>query len=420
MALASVSQRSLLSLGISDVPQQVLDSGILDKASVFGYAFENNIDPRTIPWSSLTHLILAFLDVDASGNATFSNQGSLQSVVSMAHQNNVKVLASVGGSGTGSTAMASALSVNTTSANLANSLADIISQYNLDGVDYDLEFPQNIDQIQDLYLGLLGMREALDSRFGHGGKILTMTLYSSNGQFGPKAPKVDAKPFSDVVNYGLLMSYDYFGGFSEITAPNSPFYDVPGYPGLSFTSSISAWLGAGWAPEKLVAGLPYYGRTATLQSGIVPTTQFMPNSGAAPPGGPVSKIPGAWTWLDLRDPTDGALELPAVAQQGWQRFWDNTTETPWLFHSVSGTYIGYDDMDSLTIKTNYIITSGLAGAMVWMVPYDYQDELTTVMQNYTAICKRIAKQASQGHSESEDSSVNDELGGSTHDSHSTG
>ncbi|KAI9501614.1 hypothetical protein GGI25_002989 [Coemansia spiralis] len=406
---ATSSPQALFSIGIDDVPLEVLQSGVLDNTAIFGYAFETGIDSLAIPWNSLTHLILAFLRVDVSGNATVSSS-SIQGVIDTAHKNNVKVLASVGGSGDGSTNMASALSTNATQANLAASLTKIISEYDLDGVDYDFEFPDNTQQVNSLYAGLLAMRSALNSKFGKGNKTLTMTLYSTNGRFGPNVPQVNAKPFSDLVDYGLLMSYDYFGSFSSISAPNAPFYDVPGYPGLSFTSSISAWLSAGWAPEKLVAGLPYYGRTAIVQTNSTSTSQFMPNSGAAPPGGPVSKISGAWTWVDLRDPSDGALSAPSQAQTGWSRNWDNTTMTPWLLHDVSSTYIGYDDTASLTIKANHIIASGLAGAMVWMVPYDYQDELAAVMQSYTESCSRISKEAIQSLAESSDSSVDEESG----------
>ncbi|KAI8324977.1 glycoside hydrolase [Martensiomyces pterosporus] len=369
----------------SHTSHTVLSSGVLSNTVVVGYTYESGIDPSIIPWGSLTHLVLAFFSVDQSGNVVPGSNTSPQSIVDLAHKNDVKVIASIGGSGDGSTVLAQVLSSNTTCTHMAADLANKIKEYNLDGVDFDLEFPNTAQQIQDLYVALKGTRFALDAAFGARNKTLTMTLYSSKGLLGPSAPQTDAKPFSDVVDYGLLMAYDFFGSWAEISAPNSPFYDVPGYPGLSFTSSIAAWLKSGWDPKKLVAGLPYYGRTAIVSATTAGAkTQFMPNSGAASPGGPVSKITGAWTWTDLRDPKDGALKTPQEAQQGWQRNWDSTTETPWLLHNDSQTYIGYDDLDSLAIKANHIITSGLVGAMVWMVNYDYKGELGSVVANYTA------------------------------------
>ncbi|KAJ2492145.1 hypothetical protein IWW37_001722 [Coemansia sp. RSA 2050] len=390
MALASIATR-LSNLQPSDVPGAVLNSGVLENPVVFGYTFESGIDPKSIPWGSLTHLLLAFFNVDAAGTVAPSS-GNPGALISIAHKNGVKVIASIGGSGSGSTAIAMALGSNLTSTTLVRSLVDNVKKYSLDGVDFDFEFPETTQQVQALYNALNGTRAAFDATFGRGAKALTMTLFSSKGQFGPNVPKMDARPFSDIVDYGLLMSYDYFGSFSAVSAPNSPFYDIPGYPGLSFTSSITAWLRSGWDAKKLVAGLPYYGRTATVQADSLTGTQFMPNSGAAPPGGPISKISGAWTWTDLRDPINGALRSPSVAQQGWQRHWDPTTETPWLLHNTSLTYIGYDDLDSLAIKANHIITRGLVGVMVWMVQYDYANELNTVVGNYTMACERIVKQ----------------------------
>ncbi|KAJ2890930.1 hypothetical protein GGI21_006008, partial [Coemansia aciculifera] len=286
LVAASIATR-LTSLGLSDVPEAVLSSGVLENPVVFGYTFESGIDPNLIPWSSLTHLVLAFFNVDAAGTVAPSS-GNPGALVGTAHKNGVKAIASIGGSGSGSTAMAMALATNATRDALVASLVDNVKTYALDGVDFDYEFPENTQQVLSLYGALNSTRSALDAAFGRGAKTLTMTLFSSKGQFGPNVPPMNAKPFSDIVDYGLLMSYDYFGSFSAISAPNSPFYDIPGYPGLSFTSSIAAWLSSGWDAKKLVAGLPYYGRTATVQAPSSPVgdQQFMPNSGAAPPGGP--------------------------------------------------------------------------------------------------------------------------------------
>ncbi|KAJ2403365.1 hypothetical protein GGF41_007448, partial [Coemansia sp. RSA 2531] len=264
MVVGSIATR-LSNLQLSDVPGAVLNSGVLENPVVFGYTFESGIDPQNIPWSSLTHLVLAFFNVDAAGTVAPSS-GNPGALISIAHKNGVKAIASIGGSGSGSAAIAMALGTNATSTALVASLVDNVKKYSLDGVDYDFEFPETTQQVQSLYNAVNSTRSAFDAAFGRGAKTLTMTLFSSKGQFGPNVPKMDASPFSDIVDYGLLMSYDYFGSFSAVSAPNSPFYDIPGYPGLSFTSSIAAWLSSGWDAKKLVAGLPYYGRTATVQA----------------------------------------------------------------------------------------------------------------------------------------------------------
>ncbi|KAJ2083562.1 hypothetical protein H4R24_000725 [Coemansia sp. RSA 988] len=354
---------------------------------VFGYTYETVSDINSLSLDTLTHLVLAFFQIDSSGNVS-ATSNSVQELVNAAHKKNVKVLASIGGDGYGSKVLAEVLSKSTTRSKLASSLVDLVKRYGMDGVDYDLEFPENTQQLDDLYTGIKTTCAALDSGLGKEKRTLTMTLYSANGQFGPNLAKNDAKRFSDLVDYGLLMSYDYFGSFSKTSAPNSPFNDVPGHIGLSFTSSISAWLRSGWDSRKLVAGLPYYGRSSVVQSSVAPKSQFMDTTEDTPLKGPVSNITGAWTWSDLRNDKNGALSSPTKPQKGWQRFWDSVTQTPWLLHAASRTYIGYDDPESLMIKTNYIMKNNLAGAMVWMVHYDYKGELNSVINQYAEACRR--------------------------------
>ncbi|KAJ1965341.1 hypothetical protein GGI12_000819 [Dipsacomyces acuminosporus] len=412
----------LATLGVGDVPEGVLTSGVLNSTVAMGYAFEHGIDPEKISWASLTHLILAFFQVSQDGSVMSSSSKSTDSIVKLAHERGVKVIASIGGDGLGSRTLAKVLSSNSARMHLAADIASKIKQYNLDGVDFDYEFPNTTQQIKDLYAALKGSRFALDSTFGKGKKELTMTLFSTGGRFGPKAPQVDARPFSEVVDYGLLMAYDFFGEWAEISAPNSPFYDINGYPGMSFTSSIAAWLKSGWDPKKLVAGLPYYGRSATVSTSKVGnsnTTQFMAKSAKDSPAGPVSNISGAWTWQDLRDPKSGALKTPTEARGGWQRSWDSSTATPWLLHKDLQTYIGYDDTESLAIKANHIITSGLAGAMVWTVSYDYNSELDAVIKSYRTACRRLASEANRSQLASSSAGGDNSVDGSSSSSSSS-
>ncbi|KAJ1732273.1 hypothetical protein LPJ61_002120 [Coemansia biformis] len=411
---------------LKDVPASAISSGVLNKTVVFGYTYETGVGVNQIAWNTLTHLVIAFFDTDSAGNIV-TKSDSIPTLVAAARKTGVRVLASVGGDGGGSQSLAMALSTAKSRTNLAASLAGVVKSYGLDGVDYDFEFPGNMDQLGYLHDGLSMMRATLDATFGKGARLLTTTLYSTNGLFGPQLQAVDAKPFSDLVDYGLLMSYDYFGGFSKVSGPNAPFNDIPGFKGLSFTSSIASWVSAGWSPAKLVAGLPYYGRSTLVSVSQTPKDQFMPSSGNGAPG-PVSNIPGAWTWYDLRDPKRGALASPTVARSGWQRFWDSTTMTPWLLNNVTQTYIGYDDPLSLTTKTNYVLTSGLAGAMVWMAQYDYNGELGAVLNSFRTTASNLAQEAldeeesSSAESESSDESSSESSGsgdasGSSHASH---
>jgi len=87
---------------------------------------------------------------------------------------------------------------------------------------------------------------------------------------------------------------------------------------------------------------------------------------------------GMWKWKELRA---AALTTPTTAAAGWTRYWDDQTQTPWLYRQSDNTFISYDDIQSLTIKVNYAKNAGVKGVMLWDMSYDYNAELITVLQN---------------------------------------
>ena len=40
-------------------------------------------------------------------------------------------------------------------------------------------------------------------------------------------------------------------------------------------------------------------------------------------------------------------------------------KVPYLYNATTGTFISYDDNESMKYKTGYIKTKGLSGAMFW-------------------------------------------------------
>lgn len=52
----------------------------------------------------------------------------------------------------------------------------------------------------------------------------------------------------------------------------------------------------------------------------------------------------------------------------WQRYWLDSQKVP---YAVKGNqWIGYDDLQSLPFKLNYIISKNLGGAMFWSMETD--------------------------------------------------
>ncbi|KAI8324978.1 hypothetical protein GQ54DRAFT_295806 [Martensiomyces pterosporus] len=344
-----------------------------------------------IPWDSLTHANIAFAYADEDGsisfkgyvvNSTTTSEQNAMSLIAQGQKNGVKMLVAVGGQGNFSNHLGAALNTSSTRSVFVSNAADFIQKYNLDGIDIDWEYPANMDEAQSLLSALQDTRKALNDKFGIGNKLLTMTLYN-HPYLGPNLPTVDYTPYAEAVDYGFMMAYDYFGSWADASAPNSPFIDVPFYPG-SFRNTTDAWLDAGWPANKLIAGLAFYGHSSIVATDMSKNTtnQYVPIPSHKSVDGPVSHIEGTWTWKDLRDPDLGGLSAPRTAQKGWVRAWDNLTMTPWLYRKSDSLYIGYDDQDSLGIKLDYTLRKQLAGVMIWEIGYDYNNELLSYVRDF--------------------------------------
>ncbi len=112
----------------------------------------------------------------------------------------------------------------------------------------------------------------------------------------------------------------------------------------------------GTPKEKLILGLGTYGRSLRL----VDPSRNSPGDAAA--GGGTA---GAYT----REA--GFLSYYEICQklsQGWTKKWDDEAKVPYA-HS-GNEWVGYDDIQSLKVKVDYLKQKGLGGAMFWALDLD--------------------------------------------------
>jgi chitinase len=206
---------------------------------VVGYLREYNvIDGRAIQFdfSKITHLNIAFLNPDATGN--FGALSGLKELVTAAHAKNVKVLASIGG-GLAPEYYTTLIADKASRTKLVSSLAGLTDQYNLDGIDVDLE-GHFVDANYETFV--IELKALLKPK----GKLLTTavaTVYAT--QYTDKA----LAQF-DYIN---IMSYDKTGPWKpEKPGQHSPYSMA--------VDDLDYWGGTrGIAKEKLSLGLPFYG-----------------------------------------------------------------------------------------------------------------------------------------------------------------
>lgn len=107
--------------------------------------------------------------------------------------------------------------------------------------------------------------------------------------------------------------------------------------------------------EKLVIGMPTYGRTFTLaNSGL--TSPGSPHNGPGQ-GGPHTSEPGMLGYNEFCD-----------RQHQWTIVWEDNQKVPYAHRE--NQWVGYDNEQSLVIKSNFVNNLGIAGAMVWSIETD--------------------------------------------------
>jgi hypothetical protein len=189
-----------------------------------------------VQYSKLTHINYAFLLPNADGSLqAIDNPSKLQSLVSTAHANGVKVQISVGGWNNGDDSHFETLAANATyRTNFVNNLVSFVSQYGLDGVDIDWEYPNDGSSANN-YLALM---QQLATQMHNRGKLLTAAVVAYGG--------------SSILN----------GVFDVVDFLNIMAYDENDYQHSTYAlavQSVNYWRGRGLAAGKTVLGVPFYG-----------------------------------------------------------------------------------------------------------------------------------------------------------------
>ncbi|KAI9488066.1 glycosyl hydrolases family 18-domain-containing protein [Zychaea mexicana] len=379
----------------------VLVSSVSSKHMLIGY-FPNwlyaNYPVEQIPYTEYTHINYAFSMLNDESNLPsfpddWAVEAYLPKIVDLAHQAGTKILLSIGG-WTGS----QRFSPMVASADARKAFIDwnlnFIETYQTDGVDLDWEYPGRQgagcnevapNDAENFLLLLQELRQALDQRFPDNHKEVSMAVHVDPFTGPDGTPMKDVSGFASVVDHINLMTYDINGAWAEETGPNAPFqYEDGKGASYSFVESIRKWKEAGIPGEKLTAGLAFYGRSMQAQVDMTenPLSQYQAAKVGAPKGdaddaywsnpycaADIDGTSGVWKWRNLR--SEGVIldDLKSPGE-GWQRYWDDVSKTPWLFNAQNNIYISYDDPQSIQIKVDHALCEDIAGVMVWDLHQD--------------------------------------------------
>lgn len=317
-----------------------------------------------------THINYAFANI-VDGKVTeggAKDRGDLQRLRRFKEVNaDLQILISIGGwewSGN----FSDAALTKSSRLKFCNSAIGYMLRHQIDGIDIDWEYPGlpgkgNTHRSEDKenFTSLLKlMRAKLDSvgELNERKYLLTIAT-AANKEYLDHVEMDQIVEYLDLIN---VMTYDYTGSWDEVTGHHSNLFasaynqdtDTP-----NTSKSISEHLNAGVPGERLIVGVPFYGR---FWRGVMPN-----NSGLH------QRATGSGGSMNYKDIVD------SLAQNNqFESLWDSTAQAPYVWNPEDSTFISYENERSLSEKMKFIKAKKLGGVMFWQYSGDNGDLLKTI------------------------------------------
>lgn len=347
--------------------------------------YDRKFDVAAIPADRLTHVVYAFAKIENGEMRTVDAyaatdkfypgdkwdkdflRGNFHQLQRLkAKHKHLRTLAAVGG-WTLSGPFSDMAATEAGREKFAASAVAYVKRYGFDGLDVDWEYPvsgglaSNRTRKEDKgnYTRLMAtLRRHLDAQGKKDGRTYDLTIAA------PASPatrgNLELKELAKHVDWFHVMTYDFHGGWSKQTNLHAPLYfpkDDPNKENTELTvdATVQGYLKAGVPRDKLVVGVPFYGRG---WSGARSETGLYTTPAATLPRGTWEA--GVYDYKDL-----AANYIPKM-----KRHWHPTAQVPWLHDPKSGLMISYDDAESLEQKAAYVRKQRLGGVMIWEITAD--------------------------------------------------
>ncbi|KAB8208432.1 glycosyl hydrolases family 18-domain-containing protein [Aspergillus parasiticus] len=321
--------------------------------------------PEEIPVESLTHLIFSFGFIAPNTYKVLpmpdTEEGLFKQVTDVKEKNsNLKVLVALGGwthtdPGPYREVFTTMVSSPANRQMFITNLLSFLTQYGFDGVDIDWEYPGAEERggrptDKENFTKLLQeIRQEFQTKY-----VLTFAAPLASYYLR----NYDLKGASEIVDWINVMAYDIHGTWEsdKKAAGHTNLTDV--------NKGVENYLQAGVAPNKLVLGTAFYGRSVKMASGGC-THPGCPFIGPGAEGQCV-KTAGYLSYTEIQD----------IISSGAKPVFDQAGSVQ---HLTWGGYnwVSYDDPQTIRIKVDYARRKGLRGLMAWAIDMDDEQRSMT-------------------------------------------
>ena len=324
---------------------------------VMAYVFGDTGDIEKYPVHRLTHIIYSFLHLD--GNELSIDKelqsGEIRQLVALKEKYpDLKIIVALGGWG-GCASCSDVFSTSIGRDEFVRSAVNLMTDYQLDGLDLDWEYPA--------IKGFAGHTYKPDDRKNFTALVKSLRkAFSDNFELSFAAGaglsflqnSIEWELVMPLVDHVNLMTYDLVTGESEFTGHHTPLYSTA-MQEASADYAVRYLVARGVDPGKIVIGAAFYARVWANVNAVAGSALYQ--------GGDFKEFVA---YKDLAGYFDGE----AI------RHWDNVAKAAYRYNASTKSFATFDDRQSVALKAQYAIDEGLGGIMFWQLSGDtYQDGL---------------------------------------------
>ncbi|KAJ9597944.1 hypothetical protein L9F63_011231, partial [Diploptera punctata] len=239
------------------------------------------------------------------------------------------------------------------------SVVEFIRKYNFDGFDLHWQYPTEQRGVPDDKQNFVYMIKELKEEFVNQGKQWLLTA-----PIGVMPDTIEGAyiipEVTKYLDYMFALCYAYHGYWDKKTGPNAPLKPSIAGDKLNVEESIKELLRRGAQREKLVLGLPLYGRNFNLENEKDTEGFGSPTVGEGFTG-PYVQEQGTYGYNEI------CYELGRT-YSNWIVHWDTVTHTPYMTYKEK--FMSYDNEKSLTEKVQFALNKKLAGVVAYSLDTD--------------------------------------------------
>ena len=279
----------------------------------------------------ISHINYAFGHVNETFNGVkVDNPARLKEIVTLKKKHpDLKILLSIGGWTSGRFSEMAADKNNRLG--FAKDCQKIVKEFDLDGIDIDWEYPtsdeagisSSPDDTKNFTLLMHDIRKAIGSK-----KLLTLATIA-DGKY------IDFRAIDKDIDFVNIMMYDV----SKPPLQHNSLYKSDLAGRITLVEALQAHIDGGVPKNKLVMGIPFYGRGDKVQ--VSDFVMFR--------------------------------NIPKLTQ--FEEKWDDQSKVPYLVDSSGKLVLTFENEKSIREKAAYIKSQGILGAMYWEFKGD-DDQLT--------------------------------------------